>query len=168
VVVNPVAGNRSAPRISDDAASTTSLEMCRYSVALLIKWRISVLIIWQSGCKSRRESVGRVYSGRHSRFKGSSENDVGTPGSLVCHIIRTIMCHLISKTTAIQTSKCVLSLTTATSAAWVQRRSGLMVDLCNSHQPVVADLLFHVDLLAFNHTNEPSLYCAAWKRRFVH
>jgi hypothetical protein len=137
VVVNPVAGNRSAPRISDDAASTTSLEMCRYSVALLIKWRISVLIIWQSGCKSRRESVGRVYSGRHSRFKGSSENDVGTPGSLVCHIIRTIMCHLISKTTGMcQESACL-----ATASATPVRKlcapcstSGTVASLVPIHQ----------------------------------
>ena len=43
-----------------------------------------------------------------------------------------------------------------------------VVSLCHGHEPVVTNLLFSVELLAFNHPNEPSLYCAARKGRFVH
>jgi hypothetical protein len=75
------------------------LKVAGAGVALLIMWRTSELIIWRSCSESRVKCTCRANFCGNSRFQTFLSVPARLPRTIVCQIIRTRMCQIISKTT---------------------------------------------------------------------
>jgi hypothetical protein len=75
-----------------------------FGVAFRIIWHTSELIIWRTGCESGAKMCVACRFLRNSRLQTLLGTSEGTLGTIVCQIIRTRMCQIISKTTI----RCVL------------------------------------------------------------